>query len=143
MTSIKKIADLPKEPKKTLQDEEVSPIESCPYKDSEEDDGSEKKVIKEAFFTNSSGERITEIEDEEGVVLVLDSQNMSGEEVIIPMSSGPIQFKYKGQEIDPETEVLSVTISSDSEKIELEPFFPEPETSPEITDFPKVKLSGD
>ena len=120
MTQIKKLSDLPPEPIINAADEVFdSPQENCPMQETQDE---EVKRIKKVYYIDSNGVEIESVSEQEEVKLVIESENMSGEELIIPFHEGLILYKYQDQTIDPITEVLSHTISGDKDEIVLIPF---------------------
>jgi hypothetical protein len=107
--------DLDQEPDYSGSDSDVdSGTKSCPLKQ----EVKEKRLV-EVFFKNANGARLTEITDEEEVELHIESENMSGEEVLIDLPEQFANFALMGEEWE-EDQVLLVPISGDSESVTLE-----------------------
>lgn len=76
------------------------------------------KKISGIYFTDENGKNITKVEHEKKVILVVESENVSGEEVIVTLYDHPGDFTYQGKEIENNQLVLS--LSGNTHKIELE-----------------------
>lgn len=76
------------------------------------------KKIGKIYFTDENGNNISKVEDEKKVILVVESENVSGEEVIVTLYDHPGDFTYQGKEI--ENNQLVVSLSGNTHKIELE-----------------------
>ncbi len=109
--------ELPQEPSYTAADEVVSPVNACPLNDDEKKEP--KQEITGFYFTDINGNPLEKIAKEEEVMLVIESENMSGEEVVINLPADNVGFKYKGEEVT-EDKVLKLSIGSNTEKIKLE-----------------------
>ena len=109
-------SDLPKDPKYNTSDEELSPVKACALKDDEKDP---IQKITKSYFTDVDGNPLEKITKEKEVMLVVESENMSGEEIVINLPAHYGDFKYDGKVIT-EDEVLKVSVGGDTEKIKLE-----------------------
>jgi len=83
----------------------------------EEDENVPIPLIKELYFTDTNGEIIAEVEEEETVHLVIESENASGEEVTVNLFDNPGDFSYNGGTI--ENNQLTLTLDGDEHVIEL------------------------
>ncbi len=109
-------SDLNKEPNYNTSDEELSPVKACALKDEEK---YPVQKITKSYFTDVNGNPIEKITKEKEVMLVVESENMSGEEIVINLPDHYGDFKYEGEEIT-ENKVLKMNVGGDSEKIKLE-----------------------
>jgi len=109
-------SDLPKDPKYNTSDEELSPVKACALKDEEKDP---VQKITKSYFTDVNDNPLEKITKEKEVMLVVESENMSGEEIVINLPAHYGDFKYDGKVIT-EDEVLKVSVGGDTEKIKLE-----------------------
>ncbi len=83
----------------------------------EDEKEEEVQKIEKLYFTDTSGNEISEVDTEESVLLVIESQNISGEEVIISLVDQGGDFTYQGEEI--ENNQLTVTVQGDRHEVEL------------------------
>lgn len=81
------------------------------------DDEEIVKKIDRIYFTDENGNEITKVEEEKKVILVIESENVSGEEVIVNLYDHPGDFTYQGNEI--ENNQLILSLSGDRHSIEL------------------------
>lgn len=109
-------SDLSKEPKYNTPDDAISPVKKCAF--SNEEKNPKQKIVK-AYFTNLDGEKLEKITKEKEIYLVVETENMSGEEVIINLPEHYGDFKYEGEEFTKD-KVLQLNVSGDTEKIKLE-----------------------
>lgn len=115
MPTLKLKSELEQDPNYTGGDNEVgSGVKSCPLKEN-----AERKRITEVFFAKKDGEQITSITKEEKVDLVIKTENMSGEEVVIDLPANALSFKLSGEQVT-DAKVIVHNIGSDEEKVELE-----------------------
>jgi len=110
-------SELPNEPEYNTPDEALTPVNACTLNNEEEKEPTQKIV--KAYFTNLEDEPLEKITKEKEIYLVVETENMSGEEVIINLPNHYGDFKYEDEEIT-EDKVLKISISSNSEKIKLE-----------------------
>lgn len=75
------------------------------------------KKINAIYFSDSAGNRITEAEDQLTVFLNIESENISGEEVLITLYDNAGDFTYQGNDI--ENDQINLTITSNKQQIEL------------------------
>lgn len=108
--------DLKKEPKFNTTEDDLSGVKACPLK---EDDTEPVQKINKAYFTNPEGEEIETITKETEVYLVIEMENMSGEDITIELPDHKGDFQYEGQKITRD-KILKVSVSSDTERIKLE-----------------------
>lgn len=78
----------------------------------------EKAKITELYFSNMENQKLEKITKEKEVYLVIVSENMSGEEVIVDLPNKD-SFKFEGETIA-EEQLLKVSIGQDIEKVKLE-----------------------
>jgi len=109
-------SDLPKEPDYNCTEEAVSPVQACALNDEEKEP--KQKIVK-AYFTNLEGELLEKITKEKEIYLVIETENMGGEKVIINLPEHYGDFKYEGQLIT-EDKVLKLSVGGNTEKIKLE-----------------------
>ncbi len=109
-------SDLRKEPKYNTTNEALSPVQVCVLKDDEKDP---IQKITKSYFTDVNGNPIEKITKEKEILLVIESENMSGEEIVVNLPDHYGDFKYEGEEIT-ENKVLKMNVGGDSEKIKLE-----------------------
>jgi|GEM_PF-885062 len=109
-------SDLPKEPDCNCTDEAVSPVQACALNDEEKEPI--QKIVK-AYFTNLEGEPLEKITKEKEIYLVIETENMGGEEVIINLPEHYGDFKYEGELIT-EDKVIKLSVGSSTEKLKLE-----------------------
>ena len=109
-------SEIPKEPKYNTSDEELSPVQACALKDEEKDP---VQKITKSYFTDVDGNPLEKITKEKEVMLVVESENMGGEEIIIDLSDHYGDFKYEG-ELLTASKALKISVGGDSEKIKLE-----------------------
>ncbi len=109
-------SDLSKEPDYNCTDDAVSPVQACAL--NEEEKEPKQKIVK-AYFTNLEGEPLEKITKEKEIYLVIETENMSGEEVIINLPAHYGDFKYEGELIT-EDKVLKLSVGGSTEKIKLE-----------------------
>jgi hypothetical protein len=115
MPKLKLKSELEQDPNYSGGDNAIgSSVKPCPLKENPE-----RKRIKEVFFANKDGEKITTITKEEKVDLVIKTQNMSGEEVMIDLPEIASSFKLSGEQVT-DGKVIVHNIGSDEEKVELE-----------------------
>ncbi|NND94654.1 MAG: hypothetical protein HKN45_07275, partial [Flavobacteriales bacterium] len=116
MVTLKLKSEITEDPNYTGTENEVgSCAETCPLQQKDED---EQRII-EVFFSNESGQKIQEIKTEEKVQLVVKTENMSGEDLVIDLPDNAGIFKLGGEEVTDE-KVLVLNVGSDEEKIELD-----------------------
>jgi len=77
----------------------------------------EKNICK-IYFSDEAGNEICEVTDEESVKLVIEGENIAGEELIVNLYDNPGDFAYQGKEI--ENNQLIITASGDLTEIDLE-----------------------
>ena len=77
----------------------------------------EVKKINSIYFTDTEGNRITEVEEEETVMLTIEGENIGGEEVLITLYDNSGDFTYQGNYI--ENDQLKVSMPSDKHQVEL------------------------
>jgi hypothetical protein len=75
------------------------------------------KKIDEFYFADEYGNEIDKVEEEKNVFLVIESENISGEEVLISLQDHQGDFTYQGKEI--ENNELTVAISGSPHMVEL------------------------
>lgn len=75
------------------------------------------KKIKKFYFADAGGNPISKVDKEKSVYLVIESENIAGEEVLISMQDHEDDFTYQGNDI-PNNE-LTIPIGGDTFRIEL------------------------
>jgi len=80
------------------------------------DDTTKPEIVK-AFYTNKDGQRLESISKDVEVVLVIETRNMIGEEVIVNLTND-VQFEYNKQLIT-DNQALRLKIKNDVERIYL------------------------
>ncbi|MBP6311715.1 MAG: PAAR domain-containing protein [Flavobacteriales bacterium] len=75
------------------------------------------KKINAIYFTDSAGNRITEVKEEETVMLTIEGENIAGEEVLITLYDNAGDFTYQGNDI--ENDQLTLSLSGNDHKVEL------------------------
>jgi len=114
-------SQLPNEPKYNVPDEELGlTAKPCAMtKKAEEGKNEPIQKIGRSYFTDMNGTELQDTSKEEEVYFVIESENMSGEEVVISVPSQKGEFSYN-DEIITEEKVLKVNITGDQEKIKLQ-----------------------
>jgi len=97
------------------QDEVGSSTSACPY--SAQDP---VQRIVEAYFTDPDGTRIQDVTKEREVRLVITSENMSGEDLVIDLPPGTPTMQVGGQLVEDE-QIMILSVGSDTEEVVLEP----------------------
>lgn len=124
MSSAKVIArsSLPKQPKYTVQDKKLgSTVESCPLNEKKKvkkDKEKKKQKLNKAYFTDEKGHTLKEITIEKEIYLVIDSENMSGETVIIELPFDNDLIEVNGEKVSSD-KIIKLPISTGSEKVKL------------------------
>lgn len=115
MPTLKLKSELEQDPNYSGGGNEVGTgVQPCPLQENPEG-----KRIKEVFFANTEGDKIGSITKEEKVDLVIKSENMSGEEVVIDLPEIASSLKLQGEQLS-QDKVIVHTLNSDEEKVELE-----------------------
>jgi hypothetical protein len=107
---------LPSEPVYNATEKKMgAPIVACPFEEENKEDVIERKIIK-VHFENENGEEIQQIVLEKEVLLVLESENMAGQEVIIELPYKNNELIYQDKIVGKD-DVLKLSVSSAKEKI--------------------------
>ncbi len=120
-------SEIPNEPAYNAPDEALSPANSCPL--NEEEKEPIQKIVR-AYFTNLEGEELEKITKEKEIYLVVETENMGSEELIIPFPEHDGDFKYE-DEIITLAKVLKLKVSGAVEKIKLATVAKKTEIPPE------------
>ena len=105
------------EPKYTGTENAVgSGAQSCPFKETEE---KPPQKILDVYFASPERTRIEEIANEDKIDLIIETENMEGEDLIIDLPENLGDFKFKNEEIT-EDKVILLEVGSSEEKLRLE-----------------------
>lgn len=104
-----------------------SPIQACIGKPKEPEDNLPEPEIVNIFYGDASGSPINELQSEKEVYLIVQTKNMSGDTLIIPLYKTDTPLKFDGQEVDPDKHVLRHQVEGGEDKIKFEPYVTSPD----------------
>jgi len=106
----------------TASDQDIgNTTAGCPSSSTDGDKKEPIQKITKAYFTDEEGTVIDSLSFEKHIFLVVESENMSGEEIIVPLTNTDVPLKFNDTLIDDKTEVLKHTISGSKDQIKLVP----------------------
>jgi hypothetical protein len=113
-------SSVPKQPKYTVQDKKLgSAIETCPLKQKENASKEKKKQkLVKASYTDEKGNALKEITIEKEIYLVIESENMAGETVLIELPFEDDLIEVNGEKVDSD-KLIKLPIGSNNEKVKL------------------------
>jgi len=109
---------LPKEPNYTATEKKLgAPFVACPFLEETKENEIVRRIIR-AYFKNDKDEEINQIVMEKEIILVLESENMEGQEVIIELPYKKNELLFKDQVVGKD-DVVKLSVKSAIEKIEF------------------------